>query len=145
MSWSWSTSRTTKSAASKKNLRRWFLCCFRLRCSMAACPSILKPTRVTTWICTSIIASLIIVFFSNTLVSCRLQIAKLTSNVPSNSHKILPSRWQKLYVVPPYSSLIASLIAARTSLEEYRCPVSAASCSACWSLQYTSLSNCRFS
>lgn len=51
----------------------------------------------------------------------------------------------KLYVLPSYSFLIASLIAARTSLEEYRCPVSAASCSACCSLQYTSLSNCRFS
>lgn len=64
MSWSWSTSRTTRSAASKKNLRRWFLCCFRLRYSMAACPSILKPTRVTTWIYASIIASLIIVFLA---------------------------------------------------------------------------------
>lgn len=144
MSWSWSTSRTTKSAASKKNLRRWFLCCFRLRCSMAACPSILKPTRVTTWICTSIIASLIIVFLAMHwyFAASRLQ----------SSHPMYPAILKdpvdqnaKLYVVPPYFSLIASLIAARTSLEEYRCPVSAASCSACCSLQYTSLSNCRFS
>lgn len=40
-------------------------------------------------------------FFSNALVSCRFQIAKFTPYVPSNSHKILPSRWQNsTYYLP---------------------------------------------
>ena len=42
-------------------------------------------------------------FFSNALVSCCLQIAKFTPYVPSNSHKILPSRWQNSTCYLPIS------------------------------------------